>query len=120
MSKDFSATGLKPNRVRNPVDAAVSFLIWGGTICTLISGVLFLIPQLTGEAALGAFSGLTAFADAILWALMISTLVQVASEAYSKFSPAAKNTNPRTTENTRPYNPNGRLNPVCKTRQVLI
>ncbi len=33
-------------------------------------------------------------------------------EAYSKVPPAAKNTNPRTTENTRPYNPNGRLNPV--------
>lgn len=79
MSKDFSATGLKTNRVRYPVDVAVSFLIWVGTICTLISGVLFLIPQLTGGAALGAFSGLTAFADAILWALMISTLVQVAS-----------------------------------------
>ena len=33
-------------------------------------------------------------------------------EAYSKVPPAAKNTNPRTTANTRPYNPNGRLNPV--------
>ncbi|MFC6354142.1 hypothetical protein ACFP6B_09600, partial [Rothia nasimurium] len=27
-------------------------------------------------------------------------------EAYSKVPPAAKNTNPRTTANTRPYNPN--------------
>ncbi|MFC6353623.1 hypothetical protein ACFP6B_06910, partial [Rothia nasimurium] len=26
-------------------------------------------------------------------------------EAYSKVPPAAKNTNPRTTANTRPYNP---------------
>ncbi|HJD50719.1 MAG TPA: hypothetical protein H9908_02440 [Candidatus Rothia avistercoris] len=34
------------------------------------------------------------------------------NEAYSKVPPAAKNTNPRTTANTRPYNPNGRLNPV--------
>ncbi|MFC6352657.1 hypothetical protein ACFP6B_01930 [Rothia nasimurium] len=36
----------------------------------------------------------------------------IKNEAYSKVPPAAKNTNPRTTENTRPYNPNGRLNPV--------
>ncbi|MGV3015933.1 hypothetical protein [Rothia sp. 88186D007BW] len=36
----------------------------------------------------------------------------ISDEAYSKVPPAAKNTNPRTTENTRPHNPNGRLNPV--------
>lgn len=38
--------------------------------------------------------------------------IRIDNEAYSKVPPAAKNTNPRTTENTRPYNPNGRLNPV--------
>ena len=37
-----------------------------------------------------------------------------------KGCPAAKNSNPRTTENTRRYTSNGRLNPECSTRQVLI
>ena len=44
--------------------------------------------------------------------LLENTLSPQDIEAYSKVPPAAKNTNPRTTANTRPYNPNGRLNPV--------
>ncbi|WP_423817110.1 hypothetical protein [Rothia nasimurium] len=43
---------------------------------------------------------------------LIEALASGINEAYSKVPPAAKNTNPRTTANTRPYNPNGRLNPV--------
>ncbi|QNV37219.1 hypothetical protein [Rothia terrae] len=41
-------------------------------------------------------------------------------ETYSKVLPVAQNTNPRTTEKTRPYKPSGLRNPECKIRHVLI
>ncbi|WP_237202013.1 hypothetical protein [Rothia nasimurium] len=60
---------------------------------------------------------MTALAASLIFQAHLLTMVLVFccvafGEAYSKVPPAAKNTNPRTTENTRPYNPNGRLNPV--------
>lgn len=36
-----------------------------------------------------------------------------------KVPPATKNSNPRTTENTCPYELNGHLNPVHRTRQLF-